>query len=65
MLLLDVGANVESRADHLVQFAYMGSAFAAAVLGVEEPRVGLLSNGEEPSKGTPDVVAAHASSTAP
>ena len=60
VLLLDVGANVESRADHLVQFAYMGSAFAQAVLGVEEPRVGLLTNGEEPSKGTPDVVAAHA-----
>jgi phosphate acyltransferase len=59
VLLLDVGANVESRADHLVQFAYMGAAFAHAVLGVEEPRVGLLSNGEEPSKGTPDVVAAH------
>jgi glycerol-3-phosphate acyltransferase PlsX len=59
VLLLDVGANVESRADHLVQFAYMGSAFAHAVLGVEDPRVGLLSNGEEPSKGTPDVVAAH------
>jgi glycerol-3-phosphate acyltransferase PlsX len=59
VLLLDVGANVESRADHLVQFAYMGAAFARAVLGVEEPRVGLLSNGEEPSKGTPDVVAAH------
>jgi phosphate acyltransferase len=60
VLLLDVGATVESRADHLVQFAYMGSAFAQAVLGVDEPRVGLLSNGEEPSKGTPDVVAAHA-----
>ena len=60
VLLLDVGANVESRADHLVQFAYMGAAFAHAVLGVEEPRVGLLSNGEEPTKGTPDVVAAHA-----
>jgi len=60
VLLLDVGANVESRADQLVQFAYMGSAFAQAVLGVDEPRVGLLSNGEEPSKGTPDVVAAHA-----
>src|SRR3954449_614615 len=59
VLLLDVGANVESRADHLVQFAYMGAAFARAVLGVAEPRVGLLSNGEEPSKGTPDVVAAH------
>jgi phosphate acyltransferase len=60
VLMLDVGANVESRADQLVQFAYMGSAFAQAVLGVDEPRVGLLSNGEEPSKGTPDVVAAHA-----
>jgi phosphate acyltransferase len=59
VLLLDVGANVESRADHLVQFAYMGAAFAHAVLGVEGPRVGLLSNGEEPTKGTPDVVAAH------
>jgi phosphate acyltransferase len=59
VLLLDVGANVESRADHLVQFAYMGAAFAHAVLGVEEPRVGLLSNGEEPTRGTPDVVAAH------
>jgi len=59
VLLLDVGANVESRADHLVQFAYMGAAFAHAVLGVQEPRVGLLSNGEEPTKGTPDVVAAH------
>jgi glycerol-3-phosphate acyltransferase PlsX len=59
VLLLDVGANVESRADHLVQFAYMGAAFAHAVLGVDDPRVGLLSNGEEPTKGTPDVVAAH------
>ncbi|PTL55410.1 phosphate acyltransferase PlsX [Paraconexibacter algicola] len=58
--LLDVGANVEVRDDHLVQFAFMGAAFAQTVLGVERPRVALLSNGEEPTKGTETVVAAHA-----
>ena len=57
--LLDVGANAEVRSEHLVQFAYMGSAFATAVLGVDRPRVALLSNGEEASRGTPAVVAAH------
>ena len=61
VLLLDVGANVEVRPEHLVQFAFMGAAFARVVLGVERPRVGLLSNGEEPTKGTPDLVAAHRS----
>jgi phosphate acyltransferase len=59
VLLLDVGANVEVRPEHLVQFAFMGAAFARVVLGVRRPRVGLLSNGEEPTKGTPDLVAAH------
>ena len=59
-LLLDAGANVEVRPEHLVQFAHMGAAFMEVVLGVERPRVALLSNGEEPSKGTEDVVAAHA-----
>src|SRR5207247_3621613 len=59
VLLLDVGANVEVRPEHLVQFAFMGAAFSESVLGTERPRVGLLSVGEEPSKGTPDVVAAH------
>ncbi len=58
-LMVDVGANVEVRPEHLVQFAYMGSAFMEAVHGVERPRVGLLSIGEEPKKGTADVVAAH------
>lgn len=58
-LLLDVGANVEVRPEHLVQFAYMGAAFMEAVHGVERPRVGLLNIGEEPGKGTEDVVAAH------
>jgi glycerol-3-phosphate acyltransferase PlsX len=58
-LLLDVGANVEVRPEHLVQFAYMGAQFMAAVHGIDAPRVGLLSIGEEAKKGTEDVVAAH------
>jgi phosphate acyltransferase len=59
VLLLDVGANVTCRPEHLVQFAHMGSAFAQAVMGLESPRVALLSNGEEPAKGTPELVAVH------
>src|ERR671939_1427079 len=59
-LLLDAGANVEVRPEHLVQFAHMGAAFMEAVLGVRRPRVALLSNGEEAGKGPEDVVAAHA-----
>jgi glycerol-3-phosphate acyltransferase PlsX len=59
ILLLDVGANVTCRPEHLVQFAHMGSAFAAAVLGMDSPRVALLSNGEEPAKGTPELVTVH------
>lgn len=58
-LLLDVGANVEVRPEQLVQFAYMGAAFMEAVHGVERPAVGLLNIGEEPGKGTEDLVAAH------
>ncbi len=50
-LVLDVGANVDSEAKHLVQFAVMGKAYATNVLRQERPRVGLLANGEEPSKG--------------
>ena len=52
VLFLDVGANVDVRAQHLVQFAFLGAAFSEAVLGVESPRVGLLSVGEEAGKGT-------------
>jgi glycerol-3-phosphate acyltransferase PlsX len=59
VLFLDVGANVEVRAQHLVQFAFLGAAFSAAVLGVARPRVGLLSVGEEAGKGREEVVAAH------
>jgi len=58
VLLLDAGANVEVRPEHLVQFAHMGAAFMEAVQGVERPRVGLLSVGEEQGKGTPGVLEA-------
>ncbi len=51
-ILLDAGANMECRADHLVQFAELGAAYAGIALGVERPRVGLLSIGEEAGKGT-------------
>lgn len=58
--LLDVGASAQARPEHLVQFAFMGAAFAHAVLGVERPRVGLLSNGQESERGGELVVQAHA-----
>ena len=59
VLFLDVGANVEVRAQHLVQFAYLGAAFSQAVLGVAKPSVGLLTVGEEAGKGREEVVEAH------
>jgi glycerol-3-phosphate acyltransferase PlsX len=58
-LVLDVGANAECRPEHLVQFAIMGHIYAIDVLGRERPRVGLLSIGEEPSKGNDLTVATH------
>ncbi|HEX6324751.1 MAG TPA: phosphate acyltransferase PlsX [Vicinamibacterales bacterium] len=51
VVLLDSGASVECRPQHLVQFAMMGAAFARAALDVAEPRVALLSIGEEAGKG--------------
>jgi glycerol-3-phosphate acyltransferase PlsX len=56
--LLDVGANVEVRSEHLVQFAFMGAALATTVLGQQLPRVALLSNGSEASRGTTVVIEA-------
>ena len=50
-IALDVGANVECKPQYLVQFAHMGSCYARYLLGCENPRVGLLSIGEEDSKG--------------
>ncbi len=50
-MLLDVGANAECRPIHLVQFAYMGAAYMERMFGVSNPKVGLLSIGEEDTKG--------------
>jgi glycerol-3-phosphate acyltransferase PlsX len=50
-ILLDVGASVECRPQHLLQFAVMGSVYSRTLYGVESPRVGLLSTGEEATKG--------------
>ena len=50
-VLLDVGASVECRPHHLLQFAVMGSVYARVALGIAAPRVGLLSTGEEETKG--------------
>jgi len=58
--LLDVGANADVRPEVLVQFAFMGAAYASAVLGIERPRVGLLSNGSEAQRGSQLVLDTHA-----
>ena len=50
-ILVDAGGTVDCRPSHLIQFALMGDVFARCVLGIEKPRVGLLSNGEEETKG--------------
>ncbi len=50
-ILIDSGGNVDCKPSHLVQFALMGDAYAKYMLGEKEPRVGLLSNGEEEGKG--------------
>ena len=50
-ILVDAGGTVDCRPSHLVQFALMGDVFARCFLGIEKPRVGLLSNGEEETKG--------------
>lgn len=58
-LLLDVGATLHATAGDLVTFAVMGSAYASAISGNDNPRLALLSNGSEPEKGPPEVVEAH------
>ncbi len=57
--LLDVGANAECKPEYLLQFGIMGAVYAELLWGRAHPRVGLISNGEEPSKGTPLVQEAH------
>jgi glycerol-3-phosphate acyltransferase PlsX len=58
-VMLDLGANPDCSADHLVQFAVMGSVIAADLHGVDRPRVGLLNIGEEDIKGTVEIREAH------
>jgi phosphate acyltransferase len=59
-IMLDAGGTVDCRPSHLVQFAIMGSAFARHALGIDNPKVGLLSNGEEDTKGNELTREAHA-----
>lgn len=59
VVLLDMGANIDCTADNLVQFAMMGDAYARAVLGLENPKVGLLNVGSEDMKGHDEVKDAH------
>ena len=58
-VLLDAGANAECRPQHLLQFAAMGVVYAQVALGIDEPRVGLLSIGEEETKGNELIREAH------
>ena len=59
VVLLDMGANIDCTAEHLVQFAIMGDAYARAMLGIEKPRIGLLNVGAEEMKGHDEVKDAH------
>jgi phosphate acyltransferase len=59
-LMLDVGATLHVGPEELVSFAVMGSAYSSIISEIAAPRVALLSNGTEPSKGTPEIVEAHA-----
>jgi glycerol-3-phosphate acyltransferase PlsX len=58
-VLIDAGANADCRAEHLLQFAVMGSVFAQEILELPRPSVGLLSIGEEPEKGNQLTLEAH------
>lgn len=58
-LMLDAGANVNCKPQHLLQFARLGSVYARDLMGVDRPRVGLLNIGEEPEKGDELAIEAH------
>jgi len=59
VIVLDVGANVDCRPKYLEQFAVMGSIYSQYVLGIDEPKVGLLNIGEESSKGNDLAIRTH------
>jgi phosphate acyltransferase len=58
-VLIDAGANADARPEHLVQFAHMGAVFAEEILEIRDPKVRLLSIGEEPEKGNQLTLEAH------
>lgn len=58
-ILIDAGANADCRPSHLLQFAHLGSTYAHNILGIDLPRIGLLSNGEEETKGNRLTVETH------
>jgi glycerol-3-phosphate acyltransferase PlsX len=59
ILLIDAGANVNCRPEHLVWFAHLGALYVSRILGIASPRVGLLSNGEEETKGNDLIKKSH------
>lgn len=59
-LLIDVGANVDCKPGQLLQFAILGNAYAKVGLGIDNPRIGLLNNGEEETKGNTQTVETYA-----
>ncbi len=59
IFLIDAGANVDCRPEHLAWFANLGNLYVSQVLGISSPRIGLLSNGEEESKGNKLIKESH------
>ena len=58
-ILIDAGANADCRPSHLLQFAHLGSTYVQNIFGIDLPRIGLLSNGEEETKGNRLTVESH------
>jgi glycerol-3-phosphate acyltransferase PlsX len=58
-ILIDAGANADCRPSHLLQFAHLGNTYAQNILGIVKPRIGLLSNGEEDTKGNRLTIESH------
>jgi len=59
IFLIDAGANVDCRPEHLVWFAHLGNLYVSQILGISSPRIGLLSNGEEETKGNKLIKESH------
>jgi glycerol-3-phosphate acyltransferase PlsX len=59
IILLDIGATVDAKPEWMLQFAIMGSIYAGKTLGITNPRIGLLANGEEDTKGNQAIIDTH------